>query len=625
MNTTVYEMTAIAGLLSRIMSASRKQIVKDARDFYEYSAPMLPLRLMDSSAPMWLSAKEVLAKARGKEQRRSYSTRARDNSTITRAYSKKHFKVSPINESSLNVFFGSSRAYSTRAKDAHPMKEVSHPRKETAALNTSRPYSTSYYDDAMAEKKTDKCESFSPQKSSVEKSRASGQLIGEKEKPEFNMSQSEIPSSRLARIFHYGTLAAGMGLGAASQGIKLYAKGDAMSMKSLFLLPANIERMANKFSKMRGAALKIGQMMSFQDSSLLPAEIQSILLRVQNLAHYMPPGQLERVMAQDLGADWRARHFALFDDVPIAAASIGQVHTAVTKDLTPVVVKVQYPGVAASIDSDLNNLMMLLTASSILPNGLFLDKTIANARTELKWECDYIREAQNLIRFRDLMADETDVFTVPRVFHHLCGTRVLTMERMRGVEIVKGTWDQDTRNYIATQIMRLCLKELKEFHFMQTDPNWANFLYNEQTGCIELLDFGAAREFSDVFIRDYVQVLRAAIRKDREQVKQYLLKLRYLTGLESQLMVTAHVDSVMVLGEAFSPLDNHGRAFDFSRQTITDRVKDNMGVMLSERLTPPPEETYSLHRKLSGVFLLCARLNATVPCEELFREIIGYE
>lgn len=451
-------------------------------------------------------------------------------------------------------------------------------------------------------------------------------VVGTKEKPTNPLSSSEVPSTRLARIFHYGSLAAGMGLGAATQGLKHYASGNksSLSVKSLLLSPQNIERMATKFSKMRGAALKVGQMLSFQDLLILPAEIQQVLLRVQNLAHYMPPGQLERVMLRDLGDNWRLRLFASFDDVPIAAASIGQVHTAVTKDLTPVVVKVQYPGVATSIDSDLNNLLMLLTASSILPAGLFLDKTIANARTELKWECDYIREAQNLIRYRDILSDD-EVFAVPKVLHELCGEHVLTMERMTGTEIVKGNWDQETRNWIALNIMRLCLLEIKEYKFMQTDPNWANFLYNDKTGKIELLDLGAARDFSSKFVEDYVQVLRAAVRKDRHSVQHYSKELGYLTGLESPQMTNAHIDSVMVLGEAFSPVNNKGQPFDFSKQTITDRVKDNIGVMLSDRLTPPPEETYSLHRKLSGVFLLCARLQATVPCEDLFRDIIGYE
>lgn len=451
----------------------------------------------------------------------------------------------------------------------------------------------------------------------------SPRVIGMKEKEEFEMHQSEVPSTRLARIFHYGTLAAGMGLSAASHGLKQYAQGNhkSVSLKSLFLSPSNIERMAKKFSKMRGAALKIGQMLSFQDSSILPPEIQQILMRVQNLAHYMPPAQLNRVMSTELGSNWRKKYFASFEDVPFAAASIGQVHNAVTEDLLPVVVKVQYPGVADSIDSDLSNILMLLTALSMLPAGLFLDKTVANARLELKWECDYLREAQSLVRFRELLKDDP-VFEVPKVLQQMSGEHVLTMERMRGVEIVKGDWDQETKNWIATNIMRLCLTELKDFKFMQTDPNWANFLYNKETHKIELLDFGASREFRDEFVNDYIAVLKGAVKGDRAVVEEYSMKLGYLTGKESLAMVEAHINSIMVLGEAFTP-QKDGQPFDFKNQTITDRVRDNIGMMLNERLTPPPEETYSLHRKLSGVFLLCSKLQASVPCADLFEEIIG--
>lgn len=441
------------------------------------------------------------------------------------------------------------------------------------------------------------------------------------------LNASEVPSSRLSRIFHYGSLAAGMGIGMAQHGFNHYTNGEKnkpLTLKNLILNPGNIERMAKKFSQMRGAALKIGQLLSFQDNSILPKEIQKILLKVQNSAHYMPYSQLNKVMTDNLGGDWRSRLFTSFNDVPIAAASIGQVHDAVTKDLSKVVVKVQYPGVANSIDSDLNNILMLLTASSLLPPGLFLDKTIANARTELKWECDYIREAQNLIRFEDLVKDYPE-FKVPKVYHNLCSENVLTMEKLEGIEVVKGDWDQDTRNYIATSIMKLCLLEIKKFKFMQTDPNWANFLFNEKTGKIELLDFGAARDFNDGFIDNYVDVLRAAIKQDRKQIEVISKKLGYLTGHESQQMINTHIDSVIVLGEPFSPLTNGGKKFNFKNQTVTDRVRGNISVMLNERLTPPPEETYSLHRKLSGIFLLCARLNAEVPCEELFREIIGDE
>lgn len=346
------------------------------------------------------------------------------------------------------------------------------------------------------------------------------------------------------------------------------------------------------------------------------------MARVQNSANYMPRGQLERVMTKNFSKTWRTDLFSTFEDYPIAAASIGQVHAATLVDGTPVAVKIQYPGVAASIDSDLNNLTLLLTASRFLPEGLFLDKTIDNARVELKWECDYVREGKALTSFSGLLKDDP-VFVLPKVIPSASTSQVLTMERMWGVEVTKGEWDQETKNWLASNIMRLCLLEIAKFKHMQTDPNWANFLYNEKTRKIELLDFGAAREYSSEFIENYLAVLRAAVRRDREACRVYSLKLGYLTGLESQAMLDAHIDSILVIGEPFSRSYSGDEPYDFANQTITDRVRTNIGLMLRERLTPPPEETYSLHRKLSGAFLLCAKLNAQVPCQKYFEEIVG--
>ena len=447
------------------------------------------------------------------------------------------------------------------------------------------------------------------------------EVIGSKKEPAVKLTQASIPSSRLGRLFHYGTLAASMGAHVLKDTATHYAKtGKVPEMKSVILSPRNIELMARKFSQMRGAALKVGQMLSFQDNSVLPPDIQKILLRVQNNAHYMPADQLEKTLAFELGEDWRSRLFASFDDIPIAAASIGQVHTAVTrKGLEQVVVKVQYPGVANSIDSDLDNILTLLTSTKMLPPGMFLEKSIANARVELKWECDYIREANNIVRYKEMLANEK-VFEVPKVYHDLSDEHVLTMQRMRGTEIAKGDWPQDVKDRISTEIMRLPLKQIYKYRFMQTDPNWANFLYNEQTDKIELLDFGACRDFDKEFTIPYANCLRAAVREDREAAKKYSIELGFLTGLESEAMTNAHVDSIMVLGEPFRA----ETSFNFEGQTITDRVRTNIKLMLNERLTPPPEETYSLHRKLSGAYLLCARMKATIS-SKIFEDVIGLE
>ena len=350
---------------------------------------------------------------------------------------------------------------------------------------------------------------------------------------------------------------------------------------------------------------------------MLPPQIYEVLQRVQDSADYMPASQRDRVLASNLGSNWR-NLFSSFDEVPMAAASIGQVHGAVLNATgTRVAVKVQYPGVSSSIDSDLNNLSVLLTASRLLPKGLYLEKTIANARTELAWECDYVREAEAARRFKNLLSDEQDTFLVPSIIDEASAAQVLTMERMEGIGVTKSqAFNQEQKDWIGTQILRLCLREIIEFKYMQTDPNWTNFLYNAQTGKLELLDFGASRGYPPKFIDPYIKILQAASQNDANSCRNLSIELGYLTGHESKAMLEAHITSIVTLAEPFS--DTSSEVYDFRDQTITDRVRSLIPLMMRERLAPPPEETYSLHRKLSGAFLLCAKLGSRVRCREMF-------
>ncbi|RKF77822.1 Atypical kinase COQ8, mitochondrial [Golovinomyces cichoracearum] len=439
------------------------------------------------------------------------------------------------------------------------------------------------------------------------------------------LRESRVPVSRIARLWNYGGLAAGMLGGVVRE--KFRRASDSGGTKgsdgaSYILSASNVDRLVTKLSRMRGAALKLGQMISFQDSNMLPTPVQEVLQRLQDRADYMPSDQRDKVLKYNLGSEWR-NLFSSFEETPMAAASIGQVHRAILKSNgAQVAVKVQYPGVAESINSDLKNLEILLTASRLLPKGLFLDKTISNARTELAWECDYLREAECVQRFQQLLHDESSVFAVPHVFAEASGKQVLTMEFMNGVAITKiKNLTQEKKDWIGTQILRLCLREIVEFRFMQTDPNWTNFLFNKDTNKLELLDFGASREYNQDFVSKYIQLLAAASRSDRESLMKLSTDLGYLTGFEPKTMIDAHISSVLTLAEPFLETSQH--LYDFRDQTITDRVRSFIPVMIRERLAPPPEETYSLHRKLSGAFLLCARLGSRVPCRKIFEESLG--
>lgn len=362
---------------------------------------------------------------------------------------------------------------------------------------------------------------------------------------------------------------------------------------------------------------------------MLPKQVEEVMLRVQNSANYMPVWQMEQVMRQDLGAQWRDA-FDDFDEVPFAAASIGQVHVATlskshsTDPGLRVAVKVQFPGVRESIGSDLSNLRWLVSASALLPKGLFLDNTIRVMRRELDDECDYEREADMGARFAQLLNRPDSNFAVPRVIKDLCSKRILTTEMMKGRPLTQASrFSQEKRDDIARKILELSLRELFEFRLMQTDPNWTNFLYNERTRKIELIDFGATREYDKDFIDDWLCMLRAAIGGRYDECVEWSRKVGYLTGEESAEMERAHVDSMVALGEPFR--QDAPDPYLFENQTITARVRAQIPLMLRQRLTAPPEPTYSLNRKLSGAFLLCARLKARIGCRTMMDDVTrGY-
>ena len=196
------------------------------------------------------------------------------------------------------------------------------------------------------------------------------------------------------------------------------------------------------------------------------------------------------------------------------------------------------------------------------------------------------------------------------------------MELMAGTAVTKliPTLSQADRDHIGTHILGLCFREVAQFRFMQTDPNWTNFLWNATDRKIELLDFGATRAFPKAFIATYTDLLKSAAANDRKKLVELSIKLGYLTGLETPAMTDAHITSILTLAEPFSKAAPD--LYDFRDQTVTDRVKAQIPLMIRERLSPPPEETYSLHRKLSGAFLLCARLGSRVECRKIFEEAL---
>ncbi|KAH1058121.1 hypothetical protein GLYMA_02G006500v4 [Glycine max] len=433
--------------------------------------------------------------------------------------------------------------------------------------------------------------------------------------------ERKVPATPFSRALGFAGLGAGLAWGTLQESAKRLAFGTPttqgnQSALSPFLSEKNAERLALALCRMRGAALKIGQMLSIQDESLVPAPILAALEIVRQGADVMPKSQLNQVLNAELGPGWSSKLIS-FDYEPIAAASIGQVHKAVMKDGMQVAMKIQYPGVGDSINSDIENVKLLLNYTNLIPKGLYLDRAIKVAKEELSRECDYKLEAANQKRFRDLLTG-TDGFYVPIVVDNISSKRVLTTELVRGITIDKvALLDQETRNYIGKKLLELTLMELFVFRFMQTDPNWGNFLFDEVTKTINLIDFGAARDYPKRFVDDYLRMVLACANGDSDGVIEMSRRLGFLTGMESDVMLDAHVQAGFIVGLPFS----RPGGFDFQSTNITQSISHLGATMLKHRLTPPPDEAYSLHRKLSGAFLACIKIGAVVPCRELLLEV----
>ncbi len=221
------------------------------------------------------------------------------------------------------------------------------------------------------------------------------------------------------------------------------------SSQSVFLTEENVQLIVETLCKVRGAALKLGQMLSIQDEALLSPALQRIFERVRQSADYMPFKQTEKVLNTELGNDYM-RLFESLEKNPFAAASIGQVHMGFLKETNEkVAVKIQYPGVAQSIQSDIDNLMSILNVAQLLPKQMFVENVVNVMKKELLDECDYNREAECMLKFHEFIKNDP-VFMLPKVYDGLSTKQILITEFVEGEPFDKCMeLDQEQRNHVS--------------------------------------------------------------------------------------------------------------------------------------------------------------------------------
>lgn len=423
-----------------------------------------------------------------------------------------------------------------------------------------------------------------------------------------------VPASRVGRFARMAKLAGGVAGGMVAEGTRQLRAGRRPKAKDLLLTPGNAKRVADQLATMRGAAMKVGQILSMDTGDFLPRELADILGRLREDARYMPPSQLQQVMDQAYGEDWESLFYG-FEPKPIAAASIGQVHRALSPDGRDIVLKVQYPGVARSIDSDVDNIASLLRVSGLLPVEFDIRPLLDDAKAQLRDEADYHKEAEFLAAFGELLADD-ERFVVPEVLPDLTRENVLVMTYVAGAPIETLTEQPpEERDRVMTALFELVLSELFELRMVQTDPNFANYRYRKNTGEIVLLDFGATRRFKAGFVNNYRRLAKAAIAGDEARVAAAAEKLGYSVG-EAGSDYRALIMALFEL--ALEPL-REDVTYDFADSDMARELS-----ALSEELATyrefwqaPHTDALYFHRKLGGMYLLATRLEARVNLHRL--------
>jgi len=434
-----------------------------------------------------------------------------------------------------------------------------------------------------------------------------------------SLRAARVPKSRTSRLLKLGSLATRVAGNVVAEGSKRWVKGESPKMSELLLTQKNLTEVADKLARMRGAAMKMGQLLSMDAGTLLPAELAALLARLQAQGMVMPKTQLLDTLERSWGDQWMDQ-FSYFSFDPVAAASIGQVHKARLDNGEELAIKVQFPGVAQSIDSDIDNVVSLLRMSGLIPRSLDLDDLIAEARHQLHLEADYLAEAQHINQYAQALSSFrlNEHLQMPSCYERLTSKEILTMSFVEAQAL--DAWlvqhPEDAARVLAI-MLELFFTEMLHFNLMQTDPNPANYQVQPETRQLVLLDFGAVRAFDRSFVARYKQAIDMAIAQSRDGLQRALEELGFFAKGTEVANREVVLDIFMLAAE---PLRAEGE-YDFGASDLARRIQQR-GMSVSRDPNAwhtPPADVLFLHRKMGGMYLLAAKYGAKVNVAEIYR------
>ncbi len=380
-------------------------------------------------------------------------------------------------------------------------------------------------------------------------------------------------------------------------------------------------QIAETLGEMKGAVMKVGQIAS-QYKDVFPPEVATALEKLQKDAPAMPYSQIKAQVEQELKAPI-SELFLEFEEVPFAAASIGQVHKALLSSGQRVVVKVQYPDVDKNCDSDLKQVRMALKIAGVMNISRELQNQLFNEiRHSLHDELDYIKEAHNLRVFGAFHAEDTGLI-IPKVISSHSSKRILTLtEEMGETLAVAATWDNEIKQQIAQRLFHFSAGQLFGLYRMHCDPHPGNFAFRED-GSVVAYDFGGIRSYSDKEVQLFRRFAKHAVRSDVTALEQDLVALGVRCDDDKDVPAEFYQAWLTIGLKPLSIAPYQDGAFDFAHSTVHHNAIAQMRRSLKYfGQFQPSATTMMLDRTVSGQYWNLVNLGVTLDLSTLVAEYL---
>lgn len=307
----------------------------------------------------------------------------------------------------------------------------------------------------------------------------------------------------------------------------------------------NAKALKDALGQLKGPLMKVAQMVATVPD-LLPPEFARELGELQQNAPAMGPGFVRRRMAAELGPQWRTR-FAEFDETPAAAASLGQVHRAVSHEGMSLAVKLQYPDMQSAVESDLSQMRLVLALGRQMFGAVDTSEIAIEISERIREELDYRHEARSMALYRSFFAGDAEI-SVPQPHLELSSGRLITMSWLDGQGLLSFAGaDPEIRNRLAALLFKAWWAPLINLGVIHGDPHLGNYSFTPGAGQLNLLDFGCVRIFPAKFVGGVVRLYRALISGDRAEQRAAYESWGFV-GLKPELMDVMNIWASFIYG-----------------------------------------------------------------------------